>query len=117
MKKLLLLLLLLGPTLAYSQLPGASLAYNPTRPAQEIQLSTYRVKGEADDIRRAKKAVVFGTALNVAGAALALLAPQLHKDPQTVRTIKYVGLGVGVTGFAFSIPAVFVLTKNRNRFY
>ena len=116
MKKLFLLLLLM-PTLAYSQRPGTLVAYHPTRSPQAVYLHLYQVNSEADDIRRAKNLIIFGTILNVTGAALAIGAPKLHEDPKTVKTIKYAGLGVGVLGFAFSIPAVFVLTKNRNRYY
>ena len=117
MLRTILLLLFFIPTFAFSQVKSTLLAYQPTPAPQKINWHFYSVTSEADDIKRAKKAIVFGTVLNVTGAALAILAPKLSEDDQRVRTYQYVGLGVGVTGFAFSIPAIFVLTKNRNRFY
>ena len=117
MMRITLLLLFLIPTLAYSQVRSTLLAYHATPFPQAINLHLYSVTSEANDIKRAKKSIIFGTVLNVTGAALAILAPKLSEDDNRVRTYKYVGLGVGITGFAFSIPAIFVLTKNRNRYY
>jgi hypothetical protein len=112
-----LLLLLLSPALAYSQLNNTLLAYKSIPPSEAVSLHLYQLNKEADDIRRAKNTIIFGTVLNVTGAALAILAPKLADDTQTINTYKYVGIGIGVTGFAFSIPAIFVLSKNRNKYY
>jgi hypothetical protein len=115
--KTLLLLLFLIPTFAFSQTTNTLIAFNTPPGYQKVNLHLYRVNNDAADIKRAKKSIVVGTVLNVTGAALAIFAPQLSDNSDTQKTLKYVGIGVGVTGFAFTIPAIFVLSKNRNKYY